>query len=73
MDRELAVEIFGVAMAVNRELGNMDAVISKIPDAEIKQQYVKALGNLIGGVYADVMVPIIREYPDLDPLRPASE
>jgi hypothetical protein len=73
VDRELAVEMFKVAMAVNRELGNLDSIVSKIPDVEIKRQYVKALGNLIGGVYADVMAPIIREYPDLDPLGAASE
>jgi hypothetical protein len=47
----------------------MDTVVSKITDADIKQQYVKALGNLIGGLYADVMVPIINEYPDLNPLK----
>ena len=73
MDRELTVEIFGAAMPVYRELGNLDSVISKIPDADIKRQHVKALGNLIGGVYADAVAPTIREYPDLDPLRSASE
>jgi hypothetical protein len=69
MDRQLAVGLFEAAMAISRELGNMDTVVSKITDADIKQQYVKALGNLIGGLYADVMVPIINEYPDLNPLK----
>jgi hypothetical protein len=38
-------------------------------DAVQFERYTKTVGNIVGSIYLDLMAPIIRDFPDLDPGR----
>ncbi len=69
MHKDLAISILDQAMRINEELGAFDLIVSGIEDESTKKTYVKALGNLIGAVAFDLIAPIVREYPELDPYK----
>ncbi len=48
-------------------LNGLAAEIEKIKDIEEKKKYRRGVGELMGRSYTDIMLPIIREYPELDP------
>lgn len=55
------------AVSLDKELGNLDTLISRIEDEEERKRYAKALGDLLGSLTRDLLFPIEREYPDLNP------
>ena len=57
----LSLEVLGEA------LNDLAADIEKIKDLEEKKKYRRGVGELMGRSYTDIMRPIIKEYPDLDP------
>ena len=50
-------------------MNDVASIIEKINDEEEKRKFRKGIGCLMGKLYTDIMHPIIRERPDLDPDR----
>jgi hypothetical protein len=71
MDRSLAEELMAGAMLFVHPIGELDKVISNIVDPELKQSYIKALGDILGILSASFIFPISEEYPDLSPNKTA--
>lgn len=65
MDYEIAKNIYERALALDLPLGEIDTVVSAIEDEDLRSQLAKALGNVVGAVYKELMYPLEQEYPVL--------
>ena len=69
MDRAVAAEIMEI-LAAGRELGALDTLSLRITDETERRVFRRNLGHIMG-LYTDLIVSIARQYPDLDPDKPA--
>ena len=67
MEKILASQIMESALAFGTEIGKLDALISRIESSTEKKEFVDALGRVIGTITDDIVLRIVRQYPDLDP------
>lgn len=58
-------------MRKSLDLGaSMNAVAAQVEQVDVEEQKLslrRSIANLMGMLYTDIMIPVIREYPDLDP------
>ncbi len=52
---------------MNVAMNNVASEIENVPGEDEKRLLRRGIGNLIGLAYTDLMLPIIRQYPELDP------
>jgi hypothetical protein len=67
MDKALASAMMTVAKSLDKQLGELDALISQIPHDGERKQYARALGNVMGSIAKEIIFRIEREHPDLNP------
>lgn len=67
MERTIASQIVEAAVSLNEAIGSADRAISNIPDEQEKGRYVAALGNILKTIREDILLEIVRDYPDLNP------
>ena len=65
MDRRIAERLIASTFALDSLLGEMDSIISEIPDEADRKALARSLGDIIGGLYLAFIRPIELEYPDL--------
>lgn len=70
MDRDLAERIVKGVMDLTPPLNALDRLSEPIADRDEAREFRRALGDLMGGTLA-LLLPIIRQFPDLDPDRKA--
>jgi len=73
MDRETATELIGLYLAAGQPLNRAMAAIAKLPDRDEQARLRRPIGALMSAIYVDLIRPIVREDPDLDPDAPRSE
>lgn len=54
-------------LAMSEPLNSATALTANIQSKDEQDSLKRAIGNVIQVVYIDLMRPIIRQYPDLDP------
>ena len=69
MERKTAAKIVESTVSLNDKIGDVDLAISEVIDENEKSQFVTALGNILGIIRKDILVPILKEYPDLNPYK----
>ena len=67
MDREEAVQLMAGIEKVNAQLNELAETFESIDDAEIKKRVKRAFGQAAGLMWFEIMAPICRQFPDLDP------
>ncbi len=67
MDRAIGERLMERLLALTAPLNDAVALIEQIGDERQRLELRRGIGEVMGRVYTDLMVPIIREYPDLDP------
>ncbi|HZR03993.1 MAG TPA: hypothetical protein VFA81_12580 [Burkholderiales bacterium] len=67
MDRDAAERLMQAYMAINTALNEATPLTSYIIDKSEQESIRSALGNLMQSVYLDLMRPLIKQHPDLDP------
>ncbi len=70
MDRELAERIVKAVMDLSPPLNALDKLSEQIADRDEAREFRRALGELMAGTLP-LLMPIIRQFPDLDPDRDA--
>jgi hypothetical protein len=65
MERAIAVKVVEI-LSESRDLGALDALSLEIVDEDERRAFRRKLGEIMGR-YADLLVSIVHEYPDLDP------
>jgi hypothetical protein len=67
VERKTASQIVSATVALNEKIGAVDLAITDIVDEEEKSHYVTALGDVLRIIREDILLKILREYPDLNP------
>jgi hypothetical protein len=69
MDKEVAAKVMKALLEAGSILAvTIDDVRGAAAEEEFKE-YTRVVGELLGSIQLDLMAPIIRQYPDLDPDR----
>ena len=66
MERHVAKMLLEAALSLDKELGSLDTIVSSIADEATRVRFATALGNIMGCVDADFIMPITQEYLDLE-------
>ena len=67
MDRDEAQERMQVAQEINFLLNNAAELANSIADEDLQKQMKWALGQAMGKIYLDLMRPVVKQFPELDP------
>ena len=67
MERAIAEQLMQSFLALDGPLNSATILTEKIENKEEKELIRRAIGNVTINVYTDLMRPIIKQYPDLDP------
>jgi hypothetical protein len=69
VDKDMAGRMLKVALALEAKLGELDLLVGQLSDETERDEYVHALGNVIGIISENFVRRIARQYPELDPHR----
>lgn len=67
MEKETAIKLMSVYKELGESLNQATQIISTVEDTKEQEDLRHPIGNLMGLVWTDLMSPIVKEYPDLDP------
>jgi len=67
MDRDTAEKLVAIYHRLENCLNEATALIGTIPDAEEQRRFRRPVGEMMQSAWVDLMLPIFREFPDLDP------
>lgn len=71
MDRNVAELLMKSLLALGKPLNDATVAADQIIDEDERKNFLKILGRFMGNIYTELMIPIIRQYPDLDPDKSA--
>ncbi len=69
MDKDMASRMLKAGLALEARIGELDGLIGQLSDEKERNEYARALGNVIGIVSENFVRRIVRQYPELDPDR----
>ena len=64
MTEEIARQLLMTSIALDAQFGQMDAIVSSLGE-DSRSHYAKALGELVGALNADFIMPIVKAFPNL--------
>lgn len=67
MDRNLAELLMKELLAMNGPLNSATHLSGRIDSEDERRQFRGGLAEVMNHIYIDLMRPIIKQYPDLDP------
>jgi hypothetical protein len=67
MERRVAELLMAQLSQLDRPLNAATQITDQIVDGAERKQFRRGIGEIISKVYTELMRPIVREYPDLDP------
>lgn len=65
MDKNVAIALLTLVKSIDDTIGKLYSEVEKISDKELKLQFNKAVGDLMGYIARDLIFPIEHLYPDL--------
>lgn len=69
MDRAIAEQLMQKYLELSEPLNLATELTDKIENKEERSLIRRGIGSVMVNIYVDLMRPIIRQYPDLDPDR----
>lgn len=67
MDKSAAKHLMDVFEDIGISLNKAAYIVSELPDVDEQKVMRRGLGKLMGGLFSDLQLHIIRQHPDLDP------
>lgn len=67
MDREIARKLIELAVAIDKPLDDATELTAQLSDIEERKAVRRAIAEVTGTAYSELILPILRQYPDLDP------
>ncbi len=67
MEKKQASDILESVLALNRPLGQVMDATEALPDGTERAEMVKAVGEILKILTLNIVFPIVRQYPELDP------
>jgi hypothetical protein len=69
MEKNIALRMLNAALALEKEIGDLDELVTELEAGAEREVLVRALGNIIGILSEDFVRRIARQHPELDPDR----
>ena len=69
MDKDMASRMLKAVLTLEAKIGELDVLVSQLNDDKERDEYIYALGNVIGIISEKIVRRIVRQYPELDPDR----
>ena len=69
MKRDLAEKIMREMMDIGEHLNAAGSLAEKIENKDECKNFKIPIGNIMGLIYTEIMIPIIKQHPGLDPDR----
>ncbi len=67
VDRQTAELLMRDLLALSGPLNSATLLTNQIADKDERERSRRAIGTIMNEVYTNLMMPIIRQYPELDP------
>jgi signal recognition particle GTPase len=67
VDRNVAELLMKRLVALDVDLNGAMEVIEQISDDEELKRFRREIADLVAAIYTNLMVPVLRQYPELDP------
>ena len=67
MEKTQARSILRAVESLGGDLNKIDGLIRNLPDGDERKALLQALSSVMGMLVTDIMHPIVRQYPELDP------
>lgn len=67
MEKKQASDILESALGLSRPLDQMLADLHALPPGQEKEEMMKALGDIFKVLTMQIVFPIVKQYPELDP------
>ena len=72
MDKGTAEVILKSVLSLGDRLNDLDPVVRGIEDVDERRKLLKCLGTVMSELNAEIVLPIVSQYPEMDPDGPNS-
>jgi hypothetical protein len=69
MEKSSAAQVIKALLQLDAHLNAVDAELRELPDDAERKSLLRALGAIILNLDSELIRPLVRQYPDLDPDR----
>ena len=69
MERSRAVSMIASIKTIGTHLNELHALADRLSSEVDRQQFRRHLGGVMASINCEILMPIVREYPELDPDR----
>jgi hypothetical protein len=73
MEKSLAEVILKSVLVIGNGLSALDPIVRDVKDANERNRLLKCLGVVMSELNAGVVIPIINQYPEMDPDAPGKQ
>jgi hypothetical protein len=70
MEKALADAILKSVSSLGKGLNDLDPIVRNVKDIDERKRLLKCLGIVMAELNAGIVIPIISEYPEMDPDAP---
>lgn len=67
MDRETAQKLIGMMLDCSKKLDDVIVLVTDACNEEESRKFRSAAGKIMGHIFVDVLDPVYREHPELEP------
>jgi hypothetical protein len=67
MDHSSARDLMAIYQRMGAVLNEAEPIIRGLPESPERTKQLRVLGTIMADVWTELMAPIVREHPDLDP------
>lgn len=70
MDKDAAEVILKSVLSLDETFNDLDRIVRDIKDVDERKRLLKCLGTVLAELNAGIVLPIISQYPEMDPDAP---
>ena len=70
MERRIAAVILKSVLSLGEGLNGLDLIVREVKDVDERGRLLKCLGIVMSELNAGIVLPIISQYPEMDPDAP---
>ena len=70
MDKDAAEVILKSVLSLGERINDLERVVRDVKDVDERERLLKCLGVVMAELNAGIVLPIVSQYPDMDPDEP---
>ena len=65
MDKDVAISLLSLSKSIDETIVKLFAEVDRIEDAELRGRFNRAVGDLMGFIHRDLIMPVENIFPEL--------